>query len=117
MVKFSPKQSEEVKVVGVVSPYIPTMAAFYDFKESKTVLKQVMYYVIRENLIKSADFISTIETNPVCFDRDFTKMIEITKSEKDSLGFLGLTSETDPKKESFSEEIKDLKKRVKNIIE
>ena len=113
MISYSPKDQQDVKVVGIVVPPGPVYAAYYDFQASKVFCKLIVYFVVREFLTKTGDFVSEIKTFPVCLEKNPMEMTEETDYMGNS-GFLGITNDPDPKKDSWANEVRELKKRVKN---
>lgn len=110
MLRYDPRQLTEIISVGTTLPMTPTWAVYYDFENSKLITKQVICFSVREHLDKRSEIATEIKLYPIVLDKNTGSMVE---ESGDTVGYLGLSDEAEPKVGQWQEKLRDIKKRMK----
>lgn len=112
---FDSRVGNEIRVAGVVKPAYPIFGVYYDLETNKLYTRPVIGFVFREFVDRSRNPIEThTKAFPVMFSKDITQMVE-EDTIYGATGFLGLSEEIEPKKDTWQAEIRDFKKKVKVV--
>ncbi len=109
-------KSEDIRVVGTIVPPVPVYGVYLDIESGRLYTRPVVCFVAREFIKRPGETITDVRLFPVTFCKDIHQMFEESES-LSANGFLGLSEEAEPKKDAWNTEIRDLKKKLKHIID